>query len=88
MVKKRGKEQERAAAGSRKPGDHRPARSWQARAWQAAVAAPGAPSNLSSGDERFKSCVQPPLFYSNDLDEHVSRTPLHVTLGQTGPGGP
>ena len=48
--------------------------------YMAAAAAPNA-KDLSSGDDRFKSCCLLPLFQSNDLDEHVSRTPLHVTLG-------
>ena len=51
-----------------------------ATAYMAAAAAPNA-KDLSSGDDRFKSCCLLPLFQSNDLDEHVSRTPLHVTLG-------
>jgi hypothetical protein len=52
-----------------------------AREYQAAAAAPNAPKNLSSGEPRFKSCTEEPLFRSNDLNEHVSRTPLHITLG-------
>ena len=56
------------------------ATSAQATAYMEAAAAPNA-KDLSSGDERFKSCCLLPLFRSNDLEEHVSRTPLHVTLG-------
>ena len=50
-----------------------------ARQYKAAAAAPNAPKDLSSAV--FKSCVQEPLFRSTDLEEHVSRTPLHITLG-------
>ena len=50
-----------------------------ARQYAAAAAAPGAAKDLSSAD--FKSCCAAPLFRSNDLVEHISMTPLHVTLG-------
>ena len=50
-----------------------------ARQYAAAAAAPGAAKDLSSAD--FKSCCAQPLFRSNDLVEHISMTPLHVTLG-------
>ena len=40
---------------------------------------PGAPKDLSSAE--FKSCANEPLIWSDDLVEHLSRTPLHITLG-------
>ena len=53
----------------------------QARLWAVEQAKPNAPKTLSSGEARFKSCIHEPLFRSNNLTEHVSRTPLHVSLG-------
>lgn len=35
--------------------------------------------DLSSAD--YESCASEPLFWSDDLQEHVSRTPLHILLG-------
>ena len=52
----------------------------QARLY-AADSAACAPKELSSGLDKYKSCVQAPLFYSNDLAEHTTCTPLHVSLG-------
>lgn len=42
-------------------------------------AEPKAPKTVST--DAFKSCVNPPLFRSDDLIEHIAQTPLHVTLG-------
>ena len=50
-----------------------------ARAFAAAMAAPKAPKELSSAD--YKSCASEPMIWSDDLGEHLSRTPLHITLG-------
>lgn len=50
-----------------------------ARAYTAAAAAANAPKDLSSAD--FKSCANEPMIWSDDLSEHLSRTPLHITLG-------
>ena len=48
----------------------------------AADSAACAPKELSSGLDKYKSCVHAPLFHSNDLAEHVTCTPLHVSLGK------
>ena len=50
-----------------------------ARAYAEAAAAPNAPKDLSS--EPFKSCTHEPMIWSDDLNEHLSRTPLHISLG-------
>ena len=34
---------------------------------------------MSSAD--FKSCAKPPMIEDDNLSEHLSRTPLHITLG-------
>ena len=51
----------------------------QARLYESEAASK---KDLSSGDERFKSCIHEPLARSNDLNEHTTRTPLHVSLGK------
>lgn len=50
-----------------------------ARAYAAAASAPNAAKELSSAE--YKSCSQEPMIWSDDLSEHLSRTPLHITLG-------
>jgi hypothetical protein len=50
-----------------------------ARAYAADAAKPDAPKDLSSAD--YKSCSLEPMIWSDDLNEHISRTPLHITLG-------
>ena len=50
-----------------------------ATAFAEAAAAPNAPQELSSAD--FGSCADMPMIVSDDLSEHLSRTPLHITLG-------
>jgi hypothetical protein len=51
----------------------------QARRFAEARAAAGAPSTFSSAE--FMSCSNLPMIEDDDLDEHLSRTPLHITLG-------
>ena len=50
-----------------------------ARQFAAAQAEPGASANLSSA--AYFSCAHPPMIDDDDLQEHLSRTPLHITLG-------
>ena len=50
-----------------------------ARRYAADAAKPGAPKDLSSAD--YASCANEPMIWSSDLSEHLSRTPLHITLG-------
>lgn len=50
-----------------------------ARKYAESQAAPGALSTLSSAE--YFSCALPPMIESDDLNEHLSRTPLHITLG-------
>ena len=40
-----------------------------------------AKKDLSSGAPEYQSCIAEPLFWSDDLVEHVSKMPLHVLLG-------
>ena len=49
-----------------------------ARQYAETQAAEGAPQNLSSA--AFMSCTYPPMIEDDDLSEHLSRTPLHITL--------
>jgi hypothetical protein len=50
-----------------------------ATAYAEASAAQNAPQQLSS--EAYASCTNMPMIMSDDLSEHLSRTPLHITLG-------
>ena len=50
-----------------------------ARRYAADASKPGAPKELSSAE--YASCNNEPMIISDDLSEHLSRTPLHITLG-------